>query len=141
MVSAARVEFEDLLMPLTTYLVAVDPGDRLAGAPPSWPGTGQAVDDPCSRVRRLARDGGGGVSRGPAVAVVSRWVNRLIVGLVGASMSVLSVMLLGLTGGPVVSESVGLFDVFGYVGLVLSTVLLLRVVVAAIKEETGGDRS
>lgn len=137
MVSAARVEFEDLLMPLTTYLVAVDPGDRLAGAPPSWPGTGQAVDDPCSRVRRLARDGGGGVSRGPAVAVVSRWVNRLIVGLVGASMSVLSVMLLGLTGGPVVSES----DVFGYVGLVLSTVLLLRVVMAAIKEETGGDRS
>jgi ubiquinone biosynthesis protein len=75
------------------------------------------------------------------VAVVSRWVNRLIVGLVGAAVGIVSVMLLGLSGGPVVSGFVSLFDVFGYVGLVLSTVLLLRVVVAAIKEETGGDRS
>jgi ubiquinone biosynthesis protein len=75
------------------------------------------------------------------VDVVSRWVNRLIVALVGASMGIVSVMLLGVSGGPVVSGSVSLFDVFGYVGLVLSTVLLLRVVVAAINEETGGDRS
>lgn len=74
------------------------------------------------------------------VAVVSRWVNRTIVALVGASVGIVSVMLLGLSGGPVVSGSVSLFDVFGYVGLVLSTVLLLRVVVAAIKEESGGDR-
>jgi ubiquinone biosynthesis protein len=71
------------------------------------------------------------------VAVVGRWVNRLIIGLVGASVGVLSVLLLGLSGGPVVSGSVTLFDVFGYVGLGLSSILLLRVVAAALKEESG----
>jgi ubiquinone biosynthesis protein len=70
-------------------------------------------------------------------AIVGRWVNRLIVGLVGASVGVVSVMLLGVSGGPVVTGSVRLFDVFGYVGLGLSAILLLRVVVAAIKEESG----
>jgi ubiquinone biosynthesis protein len=71
------------------------------------------------------------------VAIVGRWVNRLIIGLVGASVGVLSVLLLGLSGGPVVSGSVTLFDVFGYVGLGLSSILLLRVVAAALKEESG----
>jgi ubiquinone biosynthesis protein len=67
--------------------------------------------------------------------IVSRLVNRMIIAFVGATVGVVSVLMLGLSGGPVLSGSVTLFDVFGYIGLVLSIVLLLRVVAAALRED------
>jgi ubiquinone biosynthesis protein len=67
--------------------------------------------------------------------VLTRLVDRIVLAFVGAALGIVSALLLGLSGGPVVSGTVTLFDIFGYVGLALSTVLLLRVVVLAIKEE------
>ncbi len=74
------------------------------------------------------------------VRVASRLVNRLVVAFAGAAFGVVSVLLLGLSGGPVVSGSVTLFDIFGYIGLVLSAVLLLRVVIVAVKEDQADAR-
>lgn len=71
--------------------------------------------------------------------VLTRLVDRVVVAFVGAALGIVSALLLGLSGGPVVSGSVTLFDIFGYVGLALSTVLLLRVVVAAIKGDASTD--
>ena len=71
--------------------------------------------------------------------VLTRLVDRLVVAFAGAALGIVSALLLGLSGGPVVSGSVTLFDVFGYIGLVLATVLLLRAVVAAIKEDASAD--
>jgi len=68
-----------------------------------------------------------------------RLVDRVIVAFVGAALGIVSAVLLGLSGGPVVSGTVTLFDVFGCIGLVFSTVLLLRVVVVAIKEDAPVD--
>jgi ubiquinone biosynthesis protein len=69
------------------------------------------------------------------VRILARLVNRLVVAFVGAAVGVLSLLMLDLAGGPVLSGSVTLFDVFGWIGLGLSTVLLLRVVSAALRED------
>jgi ubiquinone biosynthesis protein len=69
------------------------------------------------------------------VRIVARLVNRLVLAFVGAAVGVVSVLLLGLSGGPVLSGAVTLFDVFGYIGLVLSIVLLLRVVAVVLHED------
>lgn len=74
------------------------------------------------------------------VRIIARLVDRLVVAFVGAAFGVVSVLLLGLSGGPVLSGALTLFDVFGYLGLALSTVLLLRVVAAALRDD-GADRS
>jgi len=66
--------------------------------------------------------------------VLTRLVNRAILAFVGAAFGIVSVLLLGLSGGPIVSGTVSLLDIFGYTGLALSTVLLLRAVVLAIKD-------
>jgi len=71
--------------------------------------------------------------------VLTRLVNRAILAFVGAALGIVSVLLLGLSGGPIVSGTVSLFDIFGYTGLALSTVLLLRVVVLAIKDGPAAD--
>jgi hypothetical protein len=63
-----------------------------------------------------------------------------VLAFLGAALGVISVMLLGVRGGPVYLPASGhsggtsLFHVFGYVGLFFSLVLILRVVITIIRE-------
>jgi ubiquinone biosynthesis protein len=64
-------------------------------------------------------------------------VNRALLVAVGAAFVVASVVLLAATEkGPMVSGGTGLFDIFGYGGLLTGSVLLLRVVAAVARDST-----
>jgi ubiquinone biosynthesis protein len=67
------------------------------------------------------------------VAVVTRLVNRVLLGLLGGMVALASVGLLAIPGGPQLTRSTSLLDLFGYMGLFLATVLILRVVLAALR--------
>jgi ubiquinone biosynthesis protein len=70
------------------------------------------------------------------VRVLTRLVNRAVLALVGSTLGVVSAVLLGVEGGPVLASGVRLLDVLGYAGLFAGVVLILRVVLAAVSEET-----
>ena len=46
----------------------------------------------------------------------------------------MSVALLAVPGGPQLTPSTSLFDVLGYIGLFLATVLILRALVAVMRD-------
>ena len=52
----------------------------------------------------------------------------------GATLGIMSVMLIGIHGGPTFFPGTSLFHLLGYVGLFFSTVLVLRVVIAICRE-------
>jgi ubiquinone biosynthesis protein len=68
------------------------------------------------------------------VEVVTSLVNRVVLAVLGGVIGLISVGLLAVPGGPRVSPSTSLFDVFGYLGLFLATVLLLRALVAVVRD-------
>ncbi len=68
------------------------------------------------------------------VRVVTRWVNRFVLALVGGVGSVVSVLLIGTQGGPHFTGDTSLFQFFGYFGLFWCLVLILRVVVAVLRD-------
>jgi ubiquinone biosynthesis protein len=67
-------------------------------------------------------------------------VGRAVLAFLGAAFGLISVMLIGVRGGPLFLPSsadtggTSLFHVFGYVGLFLSLVLILRVIIAITRE-------
>jgi ubiquinone biosynthesis protein len=64
-------------------------------------------------------------------------VNRALLSAVGAVfLGVSAVLLVASDEGPAVAEDAGLFEIFGYGGLVAGTVLLLRVVAAVARDGT-----
>ena len=64
-------------------------------------------------------------------------VNRALLGAVGLAFLVTATMLLVATEpGPQVVSGTGLYEVFGYGGLLIGTVLLLRVVAAVARDGT-----
>jgi ubiquinone biosynthesis protein len=64
-------------------------------------------------------------------------VNRALLGGIGAAvLAVSAVLLVASDAGPVVSEGTGLFEVFGYGGLLAGAVLVLRVVAAVARDGT-----
>jgi ubiquinone biosynthesis protein len=70
------------------------------------------------------------------VRTVERWVNRSVLTVLGLGVGLLSVLLLGSTGGPVFAGSdVRLLEVLGWVGLFASTVLVLRVLLAVLRAD------
>jgi ubiquinone biosynthesis protein len=71
------------------------------------------------------------------VAVVTRLVNRVVLGLLGGLVALASVGLLAVPGGPQLTRSTSLLDLFGYMGLFLATVLILRVVMAVLRDGAG----
>jgi ubiquinone biosynthesis protein len=71
------------------------------------------------------------------VAVVTRLVNRVVLGLLGGMVALVSVGLLAVPGGPQLTRSTSLLDLFGYMGLFLATVLILRVIMAVLREGSG----
>jgi ubiquinone biosynthesis protein len=68
------------------------------------------------------------------VRIVTSLVNRVVLAVIGGVVGIMSVALLALPGGPRVSPSTSLFDVFGYLGLFLATVLLLRALVTVMRD-------
>ena len=67
------------------------------------------------------------------VRIVTSLVNRVVLAVIGGVVGLMSVALLALPGGPQVSPSTSLFHVFGYMGLFLATVLLLRALVTVMR--------
>lgn len=68
------------------------------------------------------------------VRVVTRLLNRVIVAFLGGVVSLVSVILLGIEGGPPFTGSTSLYTFFGYFGLFCGTVLVLRVLVAVFND-------
>ena len=73
---------------------------------------------------------------------VASMTGRAVLAFLGAAFGVISVMLIGVHGGPLFRPSAAgtggtsLFHVFGYVGLFFSLVLILRVIIAITREGT-----
>ena len=64
-------------------------------------------------------------------------VNRALLGGIGAAvLAVSAVLLVAADPGPAIGEDTGLFEVFGYGGLLAGTVLVLRVVAAVARDGT-----
>jgi ubiquinone biosynthesis protein len=65
---------------------------------------------------------------------VGALVGRAVLAFLGATLGIMSVMLIGIHGGPIFFPGTSLFHVLGYVGLFFSTVLILRVVIAISRD-------
>jgi hypothetical protein len=64
-------------------------------------------------------------------------VNRALLATCGTALLIASaVLLVAADPGPVVAGDTGLFEVFGYGGMLAGTVLLLRVVAAVTRDGT-----
>ena len=59
---------------------------------------------------------------------VTSLVNRAVLGLLGSALGVMSVVLLLAPGSPVLAKGLTLLELFGYIGLFISTTLIFRVV-------------
>jgi ubiquinone biosynthesis protein len=68
------------------------------------------------------------------VRTITRLLNRVVLAGLGGVVGVLSVILLGTQGGPPFTGDTSLFQFFGYFGLFCSTVLILRVIVAILRD-------
>jgi hypothetical protein len=68
---------------------------------------------------------------------VTRLLNRVVLAGLGGVVGLLSVMLLGTQGGPPFTGDTSLFQFFGYFGLFCATVLILRVIVAILRDGLG----
>ncbi len=64
-------------------------------------------------------------------------VHQLVLAFLAATLGVMSVLMLGLHGGPRVTHSVTLYAFFGYWMLVFAGVLALRVLVVVLRSDTG----
>ena len=64
-------------------------------------------------------------------------VHQLVLAFLAATLGVMSVLILGLHGGPRVTHSVTLYAFFGYCLLVFAGVLALRVLVLVFRSDTG----
>ena len=62
------------------------------------------------------------------VSVITTLVNRAVLGLLGAALGMMSVILLLPPGSPRLAQGLTLLQLFGYVGLFLAVTLILRVV-------------
>lgn len=63
-------------------------------------------------------------------------VNRVVMAFLGGVVGVMSVMLIGIRGGPEFTGRTTLYEFFGYFGLFCSTVLIMRVLVAIFRDGT-----
>jgi ubiquinone biosynthesis protein len=68
---------------------------------------------------------------------INRLVSRVVLAFLGAALGIMSVLFLGMQGGPALTNTISVYQVFGYAGLFLSAVLILRVIIAIIREKVG----
>jgi len=73
---------------------------------------------------------------------VASMVGRAVLAFLGAAFGIISVMLIGVRGGPLLAPAAvgtggtSLFHALGYIGLFLSLVLILRVIIAITRDGT-----
>jgi ubiquinone biosynthesis protein len=68
------------------------------------------------------------------VRVLTLLVNRFVLALSGGAVGLVSVLLISIHGGPGFAGSTSLFRFFGYFGLFCATVLIMRVLVAILRD-------
>ena len=68
------------------------------------------------------------------VQVVTRLLNRAILAFFGGVVGVISVVLIGIKGGPEFTGETSLYEFFGYFGLFCSSILIMRVLIAIFHE-------
>ena len=68
------------------------------------------------------------------VRVVTTLVNRVLLAFLGGAVGVIAVVLLGIKGGPDFAGQTTLYEFFGYFALFCSTVLVMRVLVAILRD-------
>jgi ubiquinone biosynthesis protein len=66
-------------------------------------------------------------------AVLTGLLHRVLLAFLAATGGIIAVLLLGIGGGPMVTDSLGLYALFGYNLLVVSGILALRVVVVIFR--------
>ena len=66
---------------------------------------------------------------------VTGLLHQVLVTVLGATAGIMAVLLLGTGGGPSVTPTVSLYELFGYNLLVVSAVLSLRVLVLIFRRE------
>ena len=68
------------------------------------------------------------------VRTVTKLVNRVLLASIGGAVGIISVILIGIKGGPVFTGRTSLYEFFGYFGLFCSTILVMRVLVAIFRD-------
>jgi ubiquinone biosynthesis protein len=68
---------------------------------------------------------------------LSQLVSRVVLAFLGGALGIMAVQFLGMQGGPALSNTISVYQVFGYAGLFLSAVLVLRVIIAVFREKVG----
>jgi ubiquinone biosynthesis protein len=68
------------------------------------------------------------------VAFIRDLFGKVVLAFVGATLGVLSVLLIRTDTGPALADGTSLLQTLGYIGLFLGTVLLLRVTLAALRD-------
>jgi hypothetical protein len=66
--------------------------------------------------------------------IVTRLVDRLVLGIVASSLGIGSVLLIGVEDGPTLADAIPLNEALGYAGLAGSSVLVLRLVAGIIRD-------
>lgn len=70
------------------------------------------------------------------VRTLERLLNRAVLSFLSIGMGVVSVLLLGSEGGPVlIATDVTFYDVLGWIGLTVAVILLLRVLLSVVRTE------
>jgi ubiquinone biosynthesis protein len=66
--------------------------------------------------------------------VLTGLLNRVLLAFLGGVVGVMSVVLIGIKGGPAFTGQTSLYEFFGYFGLFCSAVLIMRVLVAIFRD-------
>ena len=70
------------------------------------------------------------------IGVMERLLNRVVLALLSIGVGLVSVLLLGTAGGPALTTiGVSLYEVLGWIGLSMAVILLLRVLLAVLRNE------
>jgi hypothetical protein len=67
--------------------------------------------------------------------LVRTLINRLATAIIAAALGIGSVVLLGVHAGPVVTGTVTLNEVLGYIGMAVAAILIMRVLAGVVRNE------
>ena len=68
------------------------------------------------------------------VQLMTRWLNRAVLAFLGGVAGIMGVILLTIEGGPEFTGETSLYQLFGYFAIFCSTVLIMRVLVAILRD-------
>jgi ubiquinone biosynthesis protein len=68
------------------------------------------------------------------IRVISRLINRAVLAFVGATLGVVSAMLLAIPSDHLITDNVGLLQLLGFIGLFAGSILIMRVVLEILRE-------